>query len=346
MSARIFLFVCSLFIGVLFIQAQEIRGVVRDGETNLPLESASVYFDNTTIGTTTNSEGEFTIDYNREINSSLIISFLGYESIRLIEFETDSLNEIYMFETEDVLDEVVIFADDGWSRELKIKQFRKHYLGESRNGRSCKILNEDDLILRYDKRRKRLIASAKVPIVIKNRNLKYQITTDLEAFEINYAYVSNNKKRLNVNNVYYSGANFFESLQKKPTAETIKRRDEAYNGSVLHFMRSMARQNLRNEGYRVYLGNSEVHPRRFIKLRRPDDTNGVYVSLKDKLNIMYIGGRQSSVESFVDEFFIDSFGNHSPSEHVRFGGDLGRQRMGETLPLDYIKLKRKSSRFN
>ncbi|NNK88181.1 MAG: hypothetical protein HKO90_07845 [Flavobacteriaceae bacterium] len=61
---------------------------------------------------------------------------------------------------------------------------------------------------------------------------------------------------------------------------------------------------------------------------------------------MYVGGRQSSVESFVDEFFIDSFGNHSPSEHVRFGGDLGRQRMGETLPLDYISLEQKGSGFN
>ncbi|MBT8259427.1 MAG: carboxypeptidase-like regulatory domain-containing protein [Bacteroidia bacterium] len=323
--------------------AQEIQGVVRDGDTNLPLESASVYFDNTTIGTITDNKGAFSLEWNPEINSSLIISYLGYESIRMGEFDTEAINEIYLFESENVLDEVVLYGDDGWSRELKINEFRKHYLGDSFNGKSCEILNEDDLILHYDKRRKRLTAKSAAPIEIINRGLQYQVTADLKSFEINYNFVSKNKKRLNVNYVYYAGANFYRSLQKQPTKITIEKRVNTYNGSVLHFMRSLSKQNLRNEGFRIYVGNSEVHPRRSIKIRKIEDSNGVYVSLKDRLNIIYRGSRQSSVESFVDEFFIDSFGNHSPTEDVRFGGDLGEQRMGDTLPLDYVKLKMKSS---
>ena len=39
--------------------SQEFEGLVIDKETNKPIEGASVYFDNTTIGTTTNTKGEF-----------------------------------------------------------------------------------------------------------------------------------------------------------------------------------------------------------------------------------------------------------------------------------------------
>ena len=56
--------------------SQEIRGVVLDGKTNLPLEYVSVYFDQTTIGTTTNQKGEFTLNYTN-IKTPLIISYLG-----------------------------------------------------------------------------------------------------------------------------------------------------------------------------------------------------------------------------------------------------------------------------
>ena len=63
--------------------SQEIRGVVLDGNTNLPLEYVSVQFDQTTIGTTTNQKGEFRLN-NTNIKTPLIISYLGYNTKVLI----------------------------------------------------------------------------------------------------------------------------------------------------------------------------------------------------------------------------------------------------------------------
>ncbi|RLD29289.1 MAG: hypothetical protein DRI75_03845 [Bacteroidetes bacterium] len=109
-------------------------------------------------------------------------------------------------------------------------------------------------------------------------------------------------------------------------------------------MRALAQEKLNKEGYRIHLGNNPVSPNRFIEVFPIENSNNVYVKLKSKLNILYKRGKQSSVENFTDEFYIDHFGNHSPPENVRFGGDLGKQRMGDALPLDFLLMKHKKSK--
>lgn len=319
--------------------SQEITGIVMDGETNKPLEGTSIYFDNTTIGTVTNPKGEFTLDFNKDIKTPLVISFVGYETRIMYEFSTIEKLKIYIYESRSALGEVVINSVEGWSRELKLSEFRKHYLGESKNGESCSILNEENIILRYDKNKRQLTAKSNTPIFIKNNNLNYFISVDLLYFEVNYYHVSKNKKRLSVYNVYYSGSNFYKSLQNNPTKSTLKTRQETYFGSTLHFMRSLASDRLREEGYKIYLGSTQITPKKYITITPMNNVFNVKVKLRERLNIMFKNEKQSSIESLVPEFYIDNFGNHSPLEEVRFGGDLGRQRMGDALPLDFLLTK-------
>ncbi len=324
--------------------SQVITGVILDGNTNNPINGASIYFDNTTIGTTSNEKGVFILKYNRNIRTPLIVSFIGYKTQMFEEFPTNEEMAIYLYESNEVLDEIILTHKNAWSRELKLKEFIKHYLGETKNGKSSKILNKDDIVLRYNKNKKQLTAHAKSPIVIKNNILKYLITVELNHFEVNYLSVSKNKKRLNLDYVYYSGASFFKSLEKKPSKLTLQKRKETYEGSVLHFMRALAQEQLNEKGYRLYNGNSSINQKKFIEVSRIKNSNTVYVELIDKLNILYKGEKQSSVESFDDGFYIDHFGNHTPPETVRFGGNLGKQRMGDTLPLDFLIIEHKNSK--
>ncbi len=327
------LLVCSVSV------SQEITGRVIESETDEPLEGASVYFDNTTIGTTTNAKGEFVINYHKEIKTPLIISFMGFDTVILSEIEPTESIDVYLIEATDVLNEIVLNSKDDWSRELKLNEFKKHYLGKSKNGLASKILNEDDLILRYNKKKKRLIAETKAPIIIKNKNLKYIINVDLQHFEVNYSHVSRNKKNLYVRYVYYTGNNFYKSMQLNPDKITQSSRLSAYYGSTLHFMRALASEKLEKEKFRIFLGNYPVWPKKYINVMPVDGLFNVKVRLRDRLNIVYDGKKQSSIESLVSEFYIDSFGNHSPTEEVRFGGDLGSQRMGDALPLDFLILQ-------
>jgi carboxypeptidase-like protein len=334
------------FLFVVYISlSQEISGVVIEGKTNQPLEGASVYFNNTTIGVTTNSKGEFVIEFDVEINTPLIISFMGYETVIRYDFSTSEKMEIYLNESTNVLDEVYLTSKNDWPRELKLKEFRRNYLGETINGLASKIMNENDIVLRYNKKKKQLTASAKKPLIVKNENLEYLITANLEYFEVNYSYVSANRKILNIKNVYYLGNNFYKTLQVNPTKSTIKKRKDTYLGSPLHFMRAMASEDLEREKYKIYKGSYPVKPKKYITVTPIDNLNNVKVELKDKLNILFQGDKLSYIKSVLPEFYIDNFGNYSPPKAVIFGGDLGKKRMGDALPLDFL-LKNKSLKNN
>ena len=325
---------CLILLVYNIFVSQEIRGVVLDGITNLPLESVSVYFDQTTIGTTTNQKGEFTLN-NTNIKTPLIISYLGYNKKSIYKYSTVEVEEFYLFESVNLLDEIIINTNDDWSRDLKLKEFKRHYLGDSKRGRSCRIQNDDDLILKFNKKTKKLVATSKVPIIIKNDLLNYTININLDYFEASYSFVSKNKKRLNIEKVSYFGSSHYKSYPSPLLKNVLEERNSAYRGSVLHFMRALSKNKLNEKGYKVYLANGLSDPTKIINLKQLKNGKGVFVKLKGDLSIIYKNGNQSKIEVLDDEFFIDSFGNHQPPLSIQFYGNLGEQRIGDTVPRDF-----------
>lgn len=71
------------YLGFYTIIAQEITGIVIDSKSNGPLNGASVYYNNTTIATITNEEGKFSIQDYKNLNTPLIVSFMGYDKFVL-----------------------------------------------------------------------------------------------------------------------------------------------------------------------------------------------------------------------------------------------------------------------
>lgn len=61
-----------------YAQITKVRGVIRDSETNDPLPFVNVTFKNSTIGTITNTDGEYFLE-TRNYYDSLIVSFVGYK---------------------------------------------------------------------------------------------------------------------------------------------------------------------------------------------------------------------------------------------------------------------------
>ncbi|WCO03704.1 carboxypeptidase-like regulatory domain-containing protein [Psychroserpens ponticola] len=148
-----------------------------------------MYFDNTSIGTSTNNKGAFEIKQREGISSALVVSFLGYEKVVIDTYDSNEFYDILLNESIDSLDEIVISTNDGMPREIKLEQFRKQFLGFSKFAKSCKILNEYDVILRYKKSSKELIATAKSPIIIQNEELQYLVCFDIKSFVIEYNFV-------------------------------------------------------------------------------------------------------------------------------------------------------------
>ncbi|QNJ98256.1 carboxypeptidase-like regulatory domain-containing protein [Constantimarinum furrinae] len=89
----------------------EIKGKVADFLTFLPIESASVYIQNSTIGTITNIDGNFVLQAPREFsNDTLIISSIGYKSFKTVISELEQPLEIFLEEDIAALDEVVVVS--------------------------------------------------------------------------------------------------------------------------------------------------------------------------------------------------------------------------------------------
>lgn len=333
------LFLCLVILGLLSWEnsvAQTVSGFVYDKETREPLVGASVYMDNSTIGTSTDFDGAFEITIPEGIESSFVVSFVGYAT--QVRSKPDGLRTLkfYLEPDTNLLEEVVLSPDDDWPRELKLAEFKKHYLGTSLRGRRCTILNEEDLILTFSKKHKRLYARTKTPLLIENRHLQYLITADLRAFGLGYSKVSRNKKNLISSGVIYKGSNRYKSLDSLNSPVVKRARQQAYYGSVLHFMRALASKNLFEQGYRIRYNGKFVDPANMISVVSQKGTDKVVVRLSDIVEILYQGKDLSVMEVVSNTFYIDQQGNHSPIDKVRFGGVIGDQRMGDALPNDYL----------
>lgn len=319
----------------LFCISQTITGRVIDKVTQQPVETAAVYFDNTTLGTTTNSNGEFSISYTEAIQSTLVVSYLGYDKVLISDYRTQNNINIELVEADYTLDEVYLNYEDGLTRRQKLRLFRKEFLGASKFGKSCKILNEEDLVLRYSKENKTLYASSKIPLTIINKRLQYEVAFDIVDFEINFRYVEAKTNNFSVRKVAFFGTSYYKNLKNAGKNKIIKSRAQAFKGSVQHFMRSLYYETLREEGYWIFHDKFRVEEWDFFKVETVADSKFKKVQLEKTVNILFNKKLQSKLELEVKEFFVDNYGYYTPIIGLYFSGFMGNQRVGDSLPLDY-----------
>jgi hypothetical protein len=345
------------FIGIFNLQAQQVTGIVYDKKTQEPMEGVTVYFDNTTRGTITNSKGAFKIEINQDIRTSLVVSFLGYRKIVQNDYSEDKVYTFYLEEELSVLNEIYLSskktpskkkdsdADEKeiWSREHKLREFKKHFLGDSKQALSCDILNEEDIILAFDKSSEKLTASSNKPIRIKNRYLDYEIAYDLQEFQVQFVRDTLYNEIWKTTNffysptiIYYEGTSFYKTLDENPSERIVERRMDAYQGSILHFMRAIYSGRLSEEGFNFFYEKHQISQEYAIIVTETENPNLKEVCFL-KPNLVVGDTFNSFSKIILNEMciYIDSFGNHSPIKAITFYDFMGNQRVGDALPLDY-----------
>ena len=243
---------------VFFIQFSVISQITIKGKvltkSNEILEGASVYLNNTTIGTTTNEKGEFVL--TTPIGSyDLVVSFIGFKTVQ---YKIDSNSNIGFLEFKlnantNILKEVVIkktkYDSDWW---YNLSQFKQTFLGKTLVASKCKILNPKVLHFEYDKKSKVLTAETNKPLKILNKELGYLIFYDLVHYSLG-------RKKLS-----YLGYSRYTKLKggKSKQRRWKKKRLKAYNGSRMHFVRSLRKQSLKKEGFLVNQFKRVLNPNR------------------------------------------------------------------------------------
>ncbi|ANE52558.1 carboxypeptidase-like regulatory domain-containing protein [Flavisolibacter tropicus] len=219
-----------------------LKGVVVEQETNKPVPAASVFLNNTSVGTTTNGQGYFELTMPSG-KFDLIVSSIGFETHN----QTISANEIALPLTIKLqpkvkaLETVVVepFIKDGWEQWGRL--FLESFIGTSSFANNCLIKNTNVIKFRHSKKDNVLTAIALEPLIIENKALGYTIRYQLENFTYQF------KERF----IFYQGYPFFEPMKGGAAREKrwARNRKEAYEGSALHFMRSIYRNTVVEEGF-------------------------------------------------------------------------------------------------
>jgi len=237
--------------------------------------------------------------------------------------------EILLSEKAIALEGVVLKADP-FTRAEKLRAFKAQFLGSSINGRSCTILNEDAIWLSFDVTTNRLLASIDEPIIIRNEYLGYENRFKLVDFFAEY-----NRRTLSssaVKESYYAGTSFFIDKQKKKR-KYLKRRNDTYQGSVLHLMRTLRDEDYEQQKFQFFKGGLRIKPRSYINVIK-QEYNTKVVLPDFKMPILF-KNRRSDLTKRGKYIIIDHYGNFAPPTMVYFNGDLGMQRVGDMLPLNF-----------
>lgn len=242
MLRRLLLFLTLIVSPLISCFAQvSISGKVVNDETGQPIAGASVYFNNTSIGTSSNSAGAFSFHGIDLLNTDLIVSCVGYD-ILVFKFNSATANgRHFVFRLrmkEEQLKEVLVLSDVQKRKWLDI--FKRNFLGITEEATRSKILNEGDIYFTRGADKNTFNAYSDTPLVIMNRMLGYKVNFQLIEFSFNeYS-----------GHTYFYGFTRYEELGDKKRWNRNRRK--AYLGSTLHFFRALLKDKLREEGYDIY----------------------------------------------------------------------------------------------
>jgi hypothetical protein len=363
----VILIFCLLFLQIPAHCQTVIKGRVVDQESLEPVGFATVFFDNSTLGTLTDDSGEFELRV-LEGSHNLVISRLDYELFSFL-VDSRSLSEFYEFRIQATpieLQTVDVISKRGpeWRRGLE--DFTRYFIGTSINGLNTKIENPEVLIIDRDSETQNLRVFTRQPLLLSNNNLGYRIEYSLISFELDF-------ERQEVG---YLGYALFkeESMPDRKKRRVEKRREKAYEGSLMHFFRSVYHGELEENGFEVYavqgdgraLSEARLTGRKAPEPLMEDDfiekaSSKVFYTFPDPLWVVYkkekpeqryINERsealkQKGVEvknsSFQESWImlkskaiqVFSEGNYYHPLDLQVEGYMGWEKIADLVPLDY-----------
>jgi hypothetical protein len=240
---KLLLFVLFFLAHVNSLAQLYIKGRVTDGTTELPLKGASVYINNTTIGTVTDDNGEFSLGPFAAGTYEVIASYVGYTPILFTaKIKTAGYRIIFKLEPkEKKLREILILTDE--TRRKYIELFKKNVLGFTDGAARCRIRNIDEVQFTPGDTKDEFLAYADIELVIDNPDLGYVIRFQLLDFYYNLANGS----------TYFFGYTRYEEMSKDGKAKKrhLRGRKQVYEGSTMHFFRSLVKKDLSRQGFEV-----------------------------------------------------------------------------------------------
>ncbi|MEM8891895.1 MAG: carboxypeptidase-like regulatory domain-containing protein, partial [Bacteroidota bacterium] len=327
------------------LSAQSLSSQLIDRESSEPIAYASVFFSKTSLGTTSDTNGNFRLNMAGLREVDLVVSHLGYELYSLkLKSPKDLPAVIYLNRVEKKLDEVEITDKYGANRKKLLRKFERAFLGQSPNRKKTKILNPEVLILQ--EREDSIFAESLGALEVQNDALGYQVQFYLKDFIL-----SKNQ------DLRYKGEVFFEKLElsEKNLRKAGKKRKKSYEISPKHFFSSLFLEKLKKGDYLIKhnppRGQGEIDFFEPISYEDLDIRRGKFVDtlvLEGQLGIVNKGAKTSwasfkgenkhpisIIRSLSGIYLVSKSGNLLNPEDIEEYGAWTKVRVADLLPLDY-----------
>ncbi|MFN8349379.1 MAG: carboxypeptidase-like regulatory domain-containing protein [Spirosomataceae bacterium] len=336
------------------LTAQTLTGQITDSETNEPLPFVNVFISNTTKGTQTDIKGNFTLHVQASGYVKVVASMVGYKSFEQeLVLKPDETRRFTIRLKSDprFLDEVKVAGkrDKQWKRLYK--DFEREFLGRTKNARNCAIKNP--YFIDLTRKKQVLYASSSRPLDVENKSLGYTIEYQLEQFNATATAYE------------FSGKLLYREVPAPNDAQQKAwelARNDAYRGSLHHFLRAVAHKKSRAEGFRVYLdadtASHRITRNRYFKNNQLTEINPDTLAYTDvalqrvilpnyKYEIHYLNrrdpqgwyfdvNREVTWLTIKGAAFAFSYnGILENSYQIETGGSMSKKRIADLLPNDY-----------
>jgi hypothetical protein len=284
-----------------------IHGKIVDDSTGLPVINSSIYLNRTTFGTTSNSNGEFTLEATGIYSGELIVSANGYECFSYILDIAKASKVLYKFKLIKKETQKNIIVQPVDVRKKWLANFKHTILGITAEADGCTIENLESVYFVKDIDQDITNAFADTPLIITNKLLGYEITYNL------IEYVDD----LNSGSVFSGYSRYREIGDKKKWA---KRRKQNYYGSTMHFYRSLINKDLYKQGFSMF------------ETKKPDGL----INLVQNFNLAFINPDSIAPIAPIKILFIDDISN---DYYLQFNNIIMVQYNKTPLSVDYLSMK-------
>ena len=344
-----------------------ITGMVIDDSSNTAIEFANVFLAQTTLGCTTDQNGQFEIKNVPPGSYEIVASRVGFtlRSLRLsiTQSETRQLR-IKLRPSPIIHGEVVVSAPEPTRWRDQLQKFLKLFLGTTPNANRCKIINPE--VLDFDEYNDVFVATARAPLEIDNKALGYHIRFELTSFRLEPKRFQIGPRFLRSDVLVCEGFPHYTTLTPGTEGEGerwIENRKRAFGGSLRHFLSALVTGNLNESEYEVNLmpqirlqntpidrtrissGNTdlilsttasrEYRHLRFRGFLEVEYTRGTLEQDYDLLRKRGTDSQVSWVELNYDSVSVNSRGLIREGFPTKVYGYWAWKRLADLLPLDY-----------
>ena len=259
-----------------------------------PVSKASVYINNSTIGTASGENGEYILNGILPGVYEIVVSHIGFELLVFkVEVKFTDLKLTFRLDPKvKQMRDILILNSNLRSKWMKV--LRENFLGLTIAADRTKILNEDEIFFENIPDRNVIKAFSELPLIIENKELGYRVYFELREFYFD---------ALEGKTLFY-GFSRYEEIGKpdtEPARKYLRNREKIYRGSTLHFYHSLLADKLAEEGYTTFI-TRQPDTLQAKKSNKPVDSVGTTKQQTDAPQLAFAATRK-------EIFYSDSSDN-------------------------------------